>query len=94
MKLNRGCGCMLLGLALLNAVLLLFGIVGMATGDISIAMGVTAVLLWGANLVASLLLGIAGVRRQPLRGTEGRPEAVEPGAEGEDEELDDTRDLE
>lgn len=86
MRLNRGCGCMLLGLAALNGALLLFGIIGMATGETSIAMGVTAVLVWGANLVASLMLGIAGVRRQPIRAVEGRPEAVELEAEGEDEE--------
>lgn len=61
MKLNRGCGCLLLGLAAVNLMALAGAIVTLVSGD-DLWIAVLGLALFGSNLVASLILGIGAFR--------------------------------
>ena len=86
MRLNRGCGCMLLVLGLANLAFVVGAIVSLAAGSTNAGRDGLAVLVFGANLVAALLLGIAGMRGLPIGGRAPAQEAGELaiGDEGED----------
>lgn len=75
MRLNRGCGCMLLLLAFANLALVVGSIVSLAGGSENAGRDVLAIVVFGANLVAALLLGIAAFRRLPI----GAPTRVQEG---------------
>lgn len=84
MRVNRGCGCLLLILAALNCLLLVLAVVGLARGSFgSVALGVLAVVLFGANLVAALMLGLAGFRGRAINAASGLGEAAVAEEEGE-----------
>ncbi len=86
MQVNRGCGCLLLVLAAINLVFLIAGIVGLVTGTAEIGLGMLGVVLFGANMVAALMLGLAGVRQQRIGVGEGTGVSVgEAGAASEEE---------
>ena len=72
MKVNRGCGCLLLVLAALNALFVVAAIYNLASGNISVVMGILTLVLFGANLVAALMLGLAGFRGRAV-GAPGAP---------------------
>jgi hypothetical protein len=93
MRLNRGCGCILLLLAGLDLVFVITAIFGVAMGETSTGLGSLAVVLFGANGVAALLMGIAAVRglavgaRAPAKEAQDTGEfASEDEGEGSEEE--------
>ena len=62
MKLNKGCGCLLMGLAAVNLMALIGSIVTLIAGDESTWLALLGLALFGSNLVASMLLGIGALR--------------------------------
>jgi len=62
MRINRGCGCFLLILATANAVFAIAGVIGLALGNVTVWLGFLALVLFGANAAATLMLGWAGLR--------------------------------
>ena len=87
MRVNRGCGCLLLILAGFNGVLVILATVGLARGSFGTTpLGVLAVLLFSADLIAALMLGLAGVRGRTIGGADAPEESV--GGEDEAERVD------
>ena len=86
MRLNRGCGCVLLVLAGLNLVFIIGAVYGMTAGDTSVGLGLLALAVFGANCVASLLLGIAGYRGLPISARGPVEETSEVAGEREEED--------
>ncbi|MDM8000345.1 MAG: hypothetical protein QUS33_10170 [Dehalococcoidia bacterium] len=69
MRITRGCGCLLLILAAVNVVFLIGAIIGLATHQFETwQIGLLAVAVFGANLVPSVMMGLAGVRSVPIGG--------------------------
>ena len=66
MRVNRGCGCILLVLAALNALFVIAAIYNLATGNIGVTLGMLTLALFGANLVAAFMLGLAGFRGRAI----------------------------
>jgi len=86
MRVNRGCGCLLLVLAAINLVFFISGLYGLASGNVEVGLGMLAIVLFGANLVAALLLGLAGIRRQRIGAGETGGEVIVEAGEGGPEE--------
>ena len=96
MRVNRGCGCFLLILAIANAVFAIAGVIGLALGNVTVWLGLLALVLFGANAAATLMLGWAGLRGRAVGGagpayegdggetTGGQPEDDSDIGEGED----------
>ena len=76
MKLNRGCGCLLLGLALVNLMALIGAIITLFSGE-DLLLGVLGLALFGSNLVAAALLGIGAFRGVAVMRTREVGEEVE-----------------
>ena len=92
MKLNRGCGCLLLGLALVNLMAVIGAIITVVSGE-ETWLGFLGVALFGSNLVAAALLGMGAFRGVAVVRTRDVADELQPKGE-EDEGEDSEQDLE
>ena len=82
MRMNRGCGCVLLIVAAVNGLFVIAAIFGVASGGTSIQLGLLALAVFGANLVATLMLSLAALRGRAI--SAGAPAEEVGEVEGED----------
>lgn len=68
MRVNRGCGCLLLLLAFVNVVFLVSGVISLVQGRVTAVYGAILILLFIGNVVAAAMVGLSGIRRIPLGG--------------------------
>jgi hypothetical protein len=88
MKLKRGCGCLLLVLALINLILLVSGIVAATGGSTSWSVTLVIIAVMGANMAVCLMLGLTSLRGAPAAGVSDEASDAEQGdSEGGDEEI-------
>lgn len=80
MKLNRGCGCLVLGLGLTNVLLFAGGVIGMVNKTTSTGLALLMMAIFAANVAVCLLMGLASLRV-------GRMSTSTDGGEGGDEGL-------
>jgi len=62
MTMKPGCGCLLLLLAIGNLVLLISSIAAAVKGNLTPLTGIAMTVLFGANVVAAGMLGLAAMR--------------------------------
>jgi hypothetical protein len=88
MKLKRGCGCLLLVLALINLILLVSGIVAATGGSTNWRVTLVIIAVMGANMAVCVMLGLASLRGAPAAGVSDEVSDAEQGdSEGGDEEV-------
>ena len=80
MKLNRGCGCMLLVLAAFNAMLIIGSIFSLTAHRVTFALGILIAFLFVANSASSAMLGYAAIRGEAVTGTPRADASAEDGA--------------
>jgi uncharacterized membrane protein len=88
MRVKPGCGCVLLVLALINALIAVTMIWSLATSPESIGLSVLMLMVFIANVAVCAMVGLAALRNRPgimpRSGDEHTLDSPE-GSEGEDE---------
>lgn len=92
MKPNRGCGCLLLALALVDLVFLVSALVSAASGSTKWLMAAVVLLVMGGNLAVCVVVGLEAFSRRGRAGTTADEtdlgDSEDP--QGTDSETDDT----
>jgi hypothetical protein len=68
LKLRPGCGCILLVLGVVNAILVIGTVVGMSRGSINWGLGVAVLLIFLGDTAATGMMGLEAIRRKPIGG--------------------------
>ena len=90
MRLNRGCGCLALVLALINVFVVISVMVGVVGGSTSLAMGMTMAAVFVGNVAACVMVGLPSLRRgsasEPAADEEAKEVVAAEGEEGEEDD--------
>ena len=86
MRINRGCGCLALVLALINVFVIISVIMGLVSNKTDVGIGLVMIVVFIGNVAACAMVGLPSLGRRTASepaADEGAEEVV--AAEGEDE---------
>ena len=75
MRLRPGCGCLLLGLGLVDVIIVILAIVSAVRQTLNVGQASLVVLVCGGNATAALMLGWVAFRGRSIGGSSGSERA-------------------